>query len=82
MRFFKLEPGGGLTEDGRAPVAELLERISADIEKLGGRKAVLLVEDDTGVTMAIGRTDGFDDSPKDTADMLLRVALDAKDVVG
>lgn len=81
MRYFRLEPGGGSTDDGDTPIGDALGDISERLVELGARKAVLIVEDDDGVSIAIGRAPGLDDAPKDTADMLLRVALDAKDLV-
>lgn len=82
MRFFQLDPGGGYEADGSSPVNEALESISAQLVALGARKAVLIVEDDHGgATIAVGRRDGCDDTPKATTDLLLRVALDAKSVV-
>lgn len=72
MRFFTLEPGSG-------PIAEALERISPDLIDAGARKAVLIVEEeDGGVQIAVGRAPGYNGTAKETTDMLLRVALDAK----
>lgn len=80
MRFYRFIPGGGYEADGSSPLNEVLEGISGQLVALGARKAVLIIEDDAGATIAVGRVPGFEDTPKDTADLLLRVALDAKSV--
>lgn len=82
MRYFRLEPGSSTIDDGDGEsVAELLEGISEQLVELGARKALLIVEDAAGVTIAVGRAPGVDDTPKETTDLLLRVALDAKELM-
>lgn len=76
MRWFNLIPGGG---EDRTP-ANALEGVADGLHEAGARRIILIVEDAEGVTITHTAAPGVDSSPKATADLLLRVALDAKSV--
>lgn len=74
MRFFRLEPEGDRT------AADALESITPALTAAGAKVAILIVADDHGVSIADAVAEGEDDSLKRITDLLLKVALDAKDV--
>lgn len=75
MRYFRLEP------DGDRTAALALERIAPELYAAGAQLAVLIVADEKGVSIADASAEGVDNSLKALADLLLKVALDAKDLV-
>lgn len=75
MKFFRLEP------DGDRTTAEALEEIAPKLYAAGARVAILIVADQSGVSIADATAPGEDDSLKGITDLLLKVALDAKDMM-
>lgn len=75
MRFFRLEP------DGDRTAANALEQVTPMLTAAGAQLAVLIVLDAQGVSIADAAAEGADSSLKAVSDLLLKVALDAKELV-